>query len=497
MENKNIQTLFKDYLQTGCKDSLNQFLHSVSQMMYQVAYKYTQNSADAEDALQNAILYIIEKREKIKKLCNAEDASIKAWCLKVVINMAKMQQRQKKSRSKREFLFHSRRGNATNHEQLNEKNQVDSNSKILTETLEELPEKYRMPIYLKYFEDFSLKDIAVTLSTNPNTLRSNVKRGLGQLSERLRAKGVLLSATAIVTLFSNISAKATEMPQLNTIVQKAFNDGISGKKPMGTGQKLFSIKVFALIAILTSIATYLIIQKLSINAEENQNTTATNSQQTIMNYHWAFTNGIPKDLIVSAFSNTEKSKKEPSFIHPKYKSLYAINNNMLQIYIKKSIAQKTIQFDLTIVSQSHKTKEDKYSMAYRIKFLGNDGKPSHGKVIYYRQFSIIDNELFNKKIKRPFLIGLKTKAYFVNNYLFLLLENEIISISHFENIDITATPVLLLRNFGITKLSMKEIKTPPDKIAELLKNMPSGKHPKKLIVNYKKLVHFEKIYPQE
>ncbi|MBQ8227592.1 MAG: sigma-70 family RNA polymerase sigma factor [Clostridia bacterium] len=49
-----------------------------------------------------------------------------------------------------------------------------------------LPAKYRIPIYLFYYENFSVEEISQTTNINPSTVRSQLKRGREKLKHSLK-----------------------------------------------------------------------------------------------------------------------------------------------------------------------------------------------------------------------------------------------------------------------------------------------------------------------
>ncbi|MBI38058.1 MAG: RNA polymerase subunit sigma-70 [Leptospiraceae bacterium] len=57
---------------------------------------------------------------------------------------------------------------------------------MLQEALQELPENYRLPIVLLYFEKLSYKEMSEKLGTSEGTLKSLVYRGKMQLRDRLK-----------------------------------------------------------------------------------------------------------------------------------------------------------------------------------------------------------------------------------------------------------------------------------------------------------------------
>ena len=57
------------------------------------------------------------------------------------------------------------------------------------DSLMEINEKYRAPLYLRYVMSFSLKDTAKQLGKNESTVRSQISRGLSILKKALKEAG--------------------------------------------------------------------------------------------------------------------------------------------------------------------------------------------------------------------------------------------------------------------------------------------------------------------
>ena len=55
----------------------------------------------------------------------------------------------------------------------------------LQEALERLPEKYRIVVILRYFEDMKIGDIAQVLNENENTIKTRLYNGLSKLKIEL------------------------------------------------------------------------------------------------------------------------------------------------------------------------------------------------------------------------------------------------------------------------------------------------------------------------
>jgi RNA polymerase sigma factor (sigma-70 family) len=73
---------------------------------------------------------------------------------------------------------------------------------ILVEEVHALPEKYRVPILLCYWEGRTNEEAAAQLGCPAGTLKTRLLKARRLLHERLTRRGVDLSAGAIVTLFA-------------------------------------------------------------------------------------------------------------------------------------------------------------------------------------------------------------------------------------------------------------------------------------------------------
>lgn len=135
--------------------------------VYSVAYSYMQNSNDASDIMQETFIKLLESKQQFN---NAEH--VKAWLLRVCSNACKNALRDKKNHGETELF-----------------DDISSNDKeVDTSVLEEvqrLPEKYRIPIHLFYYEDYSVKKIAEVLDISESAAKLRLKRGRDMLRKVL------------------------------------------------------------------------------------------------------------------------------------------------------------------------------------------------------------------------------------------------------------------------------------------------------------------------
>ncbi|MCM1299492.1 MAG: sigma-70 family RNA polymerase sigma factor [Firmicutes bacterium] len=157
--------------------SAEELLQMYSSMIYRVAYAAVQNTADAEDITQNVFLKYITA----DKSFNSEEHR-KAWLLRVTVNCVK------------DFVKSAYYRRRTDMEKLPETADADETFKAeeaeeaeaLRSALQQLPEKYRVPIHLFYYEDMTVAEISAVTKTKEATVKSQLSRGREMLRNILK-----------------------------------------------------------------------------------------------------------------------------------------------------------------------------------------------------------------------------------------------------------------------------------------------------------------------
>ncbi len=135
-------------------------------LLYKVACEVTHNSADAQDAVQQALLHTWEKRGRIRP-----DA-LRAYMTRAVINEGRtLLRRSKQMTPVAEFPAVA----------APEKPDL----RPLMAAIAALPEHLRLPVTLKYLQDLSEKECAAALGLPLTTFRSRLFRARKALREAL------------------------------------------------------------------------------------------------------------------------------------------------------------------------------------------------------------------------------------------------------------------------------------------------------------------------
>jgi RNA polymerase sigma factor (sigma-70 family) len=151
-------------------------------MVLAVCRRVLRRQHDVEDAFQNIFLILARRAGTIK-----HHATIGPWLHRVALRVATKARRR---RSEMPLLDAIDRGFDPEH-------RVDSLAfsygSLLREELNRLPESYRLPLLLCYFEGKSNREAADELSWPVGTVKGRLSRARQALRERLSRRGVAIS----------------------------------------------------------------------------------------------------------------------------------------------------------------------------------------------------------------------------------------------------------------------------------------------------------------
>lgn len=136
--------------------------------VYRLAYARTGCRTDAEDVMQEVFLRLIKAGPAFDSESHA-----KAWLLRVASNCANDL-----------FRLPWRRREEPLAESLSAPEAPETGS--VTQAVLSLPARYRIPIHLYYYEDYSVAEIANILSKSEGTIKSRLFRARNLLRERLK-----------------------------------------------------------------------------------------------------------------------------------------------------------------------------------------------------------------------------------------------------------------------------------------------------------------------
>ncbi|MCW3489762.1 sigma-70 family RNA polymerase sigma factor [Dethiobacter alkaliphilus] len=160
----------------GDKDSLSQAIMAVKDDAYRVAYCYLHNQEDSMDAVCDAVEKAMVNLKKLK-----EPKYFKTWFIRIVINEAKMQLRQKqKVISLADSLYVN--------DSFQEKQREDIID--LEKMLGELEPLDRLLIYMKYYLGYTLDEIALSVDLPLGTVKTKIYGNLKVMRDKLELREV-------------------------------------------------------------------------------------------------------------------------------------------------------------------------------------------------------------------------------------------------------------------------------------------------------------------
>lgn len=136
--------------------------------VFRVAFHYIKSSADAEDVTQNVFLKLLRENKSFES-----DEHVRNWLIRVTLNECKN-------------LVRTRWWRHESYEDYAPSLTFDKPAHSdLFYAVMELPKRYRIPIYLYYYEEYSTQEIADILKVQKSTVCTQLKRGRELLKKSL------------------------------------------------------------------------------------------------------------------------------------------------------------------------------------------------------------------------------------------------------------------------------------------------------------------------
>lgn len=149
---------------------LSEYIEKYHGTIFRTAYSYVKNREDAEDIVQEAFLRLYNSDKEFKA-----DENVKAWLIRVSINLAK-------DMLKSTWL----KGRTELDGDIPYENKEES---IMSDCIHKLKPEYCSVILLFYYEGYSVKEIAEILRVSPSLITTRLSRARKQLKAMLLKEG--------------------------------------------------------------------------------------------------------------------------------------------------------------------------------------------------------------------------------------------------------------------------------------------------------------------
>ena len=143
-------------------------MQSLLPTLYRISMSLLRSEADAQDAVQQALVKAWDKRATVR------EGSFHAWISRIVIHECRNIQRQRMRVVPMDVLY--------------EQQGYQPPDLDLSEAIHSLPEKLRIPFLLKYSEGYSEKEIMKSLRLPLPTVKNRLYRARHTLEKTLRSE---------------------------------------------------------------------------------------------------------------------------------------------------------------------------------------------------------------------------------------------------------------------------------------------------------------------
>ena len=154
-------------------------MKTYSDMVYRIALNYCKNKYDAEDITQEVFCKLVRVSDvpsAMEGITFNDEEHLKRWLIRVTINQCHSLFTTPWHKKTKYLEDEELREGAYNIEEKNE----------LYQLVMSLPKKYRIVIYLYYYEEYATKEIGEILEIKEATVRKQLMRGRDILKDKLK-----------------------------------------------------------------------------------------------------------------------------------------------------------------------------------------------------------------------------------------------------------------------------------------------------------------------
>ena len=155
------------------QEGFSQAARTYGDTIYRVALHALKNPADAEDVMQTVLLRLFERKKEFES-----EEHLKHWLLRVAVNES------------RKVMRSFRRHSVVPLEEWRDSPALEDPDRAdLLRAVMGLEAKYRLVIYLYYYEGCTVAETAAALRANPSTVQTWLLRARERLRKELSPEG--------------------------------------------------------------------------------------------------------------------------------------------------------------------------------------------------------------------------------------------------------------------------------------------------------------------
>jgi RNA polymerase sigma-70 factor (ECF subfamily) len=163
----------------GSRDAQATLLRSLQDVWFRLAVSLLRNQDLAQDAVQESALRFLKALPAFRG-----ESQLQTWSLGIVINVAREMRRKSRDPSENQDLRMTAMRSQSDASDLKTMAYEDSDN--LRKALQDLPERQREALVLRFFEDLSVDDTAAAMNCAPGTVKATVHQAIRALKEKLK-----------------------------------------------------------------------------------------------------------------------------------------------------------------------------------------------------------------------------------------------------------------------------------------------------------------------
>jgi RNA polymerase sigma-70 factor (ECF subfamily) len=176
---------FSPAMSEDSTETITALVAEYSAALYRVAYSVVRNSAEAEDAVQEAFLRVLKHRHKL-----GEIRDVRVWLVRITWNVVLDRTRRRKTRPEDDDIADFVRVLPSSDRRTDDELiSSQEHARILT-LIDRLSAKEREALLLSAVEELSTAQIASILNTTESSIRSRIFRARRELAALLEKEGV-------------------------------------------------------------------------------------------------------------------------------------------------------------------------------------------------------------------------------------------------------------------------------------------------------------------
>lgn len=145
-------------------DRFNEIYNLYGKDVYNLSYSYVLNKFDAEDITQKTFYKLFNN-----KVLKRENTFIKNWLFKVCVNESKDYLKSSWFKVSKEMP----------------ETEIKDNNHGVLDSMQNIDPIYRIPLYLHYYEGYSIKEIALIMKKSESAIKMRLSRGKEELKKEM------------------------------------------------------------------------------------------------------------------------------------------------------------------------------------------------------------------------------------------------------------------------------------------------------------------------